>query len=68
MTWYSVYWNPAGLTELKGRTRRSVSEIQDMARKGNVEDIQEEELLQYAEGGGDRFFFQVWCFSFKAGC
>ncbi|MBN1532228.1 MAG: hypothetical protein JXA20_06165 [Spirochaetes bacterium] len=56
---FAIYWNPAGLTELKGRTRFSASEIQQKARKGDVSGISEQELTQFSEESGERFFVQV---------
>jgi hypothetical protein len=56
---FAIYWNPAGLTELRGLTRYSAVDIQQKARKGDVADISEQELTQFSEESGERFFVQV---------
>ena len=46
---YSIYWNPAGLSELKS-TKKAISEdIFERARSGNVQSITEEELLNFSK-------------------
>jgi len=46
---YSMYWNPAGLTALKGKKKVSADEIEKKARSGNVDDIKESDLLNFSE-------------------
>jgi len=46
---YALYWNPAGLVELKGKNSLSKKDIQDRARKGNLGGIKENDLLNFSE-------------------
>jgi hypothetical protein len=47
---YSIYWNPAGLTELRHTQGMTEKEIRDKAQKGKVEDITEGDLVKFSEG------------------
>jgi hypothetical protein len=47
---FAIYWNPAGLCDLRGREPLSIDEIKAKARKGDVDDIKEEELVTFSEG------------------
>ena len=46
---YSIYWNPAGLTELRHTQILTEQEIKDKASKGKIEDITESELVRFSE-------------------
>jgi hypothetical protein len=46
---YALYWNPAGLIELKGKNALSKTDIQNRARKGNITSIKENDLLDFSE-------------------
>ncbi|MBN2159666.1 MAG: hypothetical protein JW807_09740 [Spirochaetes bacterium] len=46
---YSIYWNPAGLTELRHTQLLTEREIRESAKQGNVEDIDESELIRFSE-------------------
>ena len=46
---YSIYWNPAGLTELRHAQLTTEKEIKEKAEKGKVEDITENELVKFSE-------------------
>ncbi|MBP7736251.1 MAG: hypothetical protein KA369_09800 [Spirochaetes bacterium] len=46
---FSIYWNPAGLTELRHTQFLTEKEIKDKARKGKVEDISESDLIRFSE-------------------
>jgi long-subunit fatty acid transport protein len=46
---YSIYWNPAGLTELRHAQLTTEKEIKEKAVKGKVEDITENELVKFSE-------------------
>jgi hypothetical protein len=46
---YSIYWNPAGLTELRHTQLLSEKEIKEKAEKGKIEDLTEGELIKFSE-------------------
>ncbi|PKL37271.1 MAG: hypothetical protein CVV44_16695 [Spirochaetae bacterium HGW-Spirochaetae-1] len=46
---YALYWNPAGLNELKGKNRLTADEVLEKARKGNPDDISENDLLNFSQ-------------------
>ncbi len=56
---FAIYWNPAGLTELKGRSRLSLGDIQAKVREGNADEITESELTRFSEETGEGFFIQL---------
>ncbi len=47
---FAIYWNPAGLCDLSGRESLSIDEIKAKAKKGDVDDIKEEDLVTFSEG------------------
>jgi len=47
---YSIYWNPAGLTELRHAQGLTGSEIKEKAQKGKVDEITESDLVKFSEG------------------
>ncbi|OHD68717.1 MAG: hypothetical protein A2W19_12970 [Spirochaetes bacterium RBG_16_49_21] len=46
---YSIYWNPAGLTELRHTQLLTAKEIKEKAEKGKVQDITERDLIKFSE-------------------
>ncbi len=56
---FSIYWNPAGLAELKDKKRLTEKEILDKARTGKAGDISEQDLLNFSEKKNDKNVFQV---------
>jgi hypothetical protein len=56
---FSIYWNPAGLVELKGKKRLTEKEIQEKARNGRAGDISEQDLLNFSEKKNRENVFQV---------
>jgi hypothetical protein len=46
---YSIYWNPAGLTELRHTRLMTAKEIKEKAEKGKVQDITESDLVKFSE-------------------
>lgn len=56
---FSIYWNPAGLVELKGKVRLTEKEILDKARRGNAGDISEQDLLNFSEKKNNKNVFQI---------
>jgi len=53
---FSIYWNPAGLTELKRKTRLTEEEVTKRARTGRIDEITEEDLLSFSESGYEKVF------------
>jgi len=56
---FSIYWNPAGLTELRVKKKLTESQITEKAKQGKVEDITEEDLLNFSESDTDKLFLNV---------
>jgi len=56
---FSIYWNPAGLTELRVRKKLTESQITEKAKQGNIDDITEEDLLNFSESDANRLFFNI---------
>ncbi len=46
---YSIYWNPAGLTELRHAQILTEKEIKEKAEKGKVDEISESDLIKFSE-------------------
>jgi hypothetical protein len=46
---FSIYWNPAGLTELRHTQLITEKEIKEKAEKGKVADITESDLIRFSE-------------------
>jgi opacity protein-like surface antigen len=53
---FAIYWNPAGLSELKAETRLTESEVSEKARTGQIDEITEEDLLSFSETGYEKMF------------
>src|SRR5208337_3795703 len=56
---FSIYWNPAGLSELRTRTKLTEDQITEKARSGDVDSISEEDLLNFSESGKEKLFVDV---------
>jgi len=56
---FSVYWNPAGLSELKGRAKLSEGQIREKVKSGDVEDITDEDLLNFSEEEYESLFLNI---------
>ncbi|MCP4130453.1 MAG: hypothetical protein GY754_05680 [bacterium] len=57
---FAIYWNPAGLSELKGKHKLTPENIKEKARSGDINDIREEDLLNFSEDQKtDETVFQV---------
>ncbi|HON16600.1 MAG TPA: hypothetical protein PLA51_08990 [Spirochaetota bacterium] len=56
---FAIYWNPAGLSELKTKKRLTETEIREKASSGNVDEITEEDLLNFSDNTYDPFFVDV---------
>jgi len=56
---FSIYWNPAGLTELEVRKKLTEEEITEKAGRGRLDEITEEDLLNFSEDKEERGFFTL---------
>jgi len=56
---YAIYWNPAGLCELKTQERLSPDELREKVQKGDIKDITEQDLIRFSDEGSSRFFIQL---------
>jgi len=46
---YSIYWNPAGLSDIKSKKKAISDDISERARSGSIQSITEEELLNFSK-------------------
>lgn len=53
---FAIYWNPAGLSELKGKKSLTPEQIKDRAKKGDMDKISEEDLIKFSEADTGRSF------------
>ncbi len=56
---FSIYWNPAGLSELKTKSKLSETQIREKARSGDIDDITEEDLLNFSDEQYSKLFFSI---------
>ncbi len=56
---YAIYWNPAGLVDLRDRQTLSPDEIREKARKGDIKGISEQDLIRFSDEGNTRPFVQA---------
>ena len=56
---YSIYWNPAGLTELRAKKNLTERQITERAREGRVDEITESDILNFSESDSDRLFLNL---------
>lgn len=56
---FSIYWNPAGLTELRLKKKLDENQVTEKAKDGKVDEITEEDLLDFSENGNDRLFLNL---------
>ncbi len=56
---FSIYWNPAGLSELKSKARLTESEVSEKARAGKISDITEADLLSFSESSYKKRVFDA---------
>ena len=56
---YSIYWNPAGLTELREKKKLTERQITEKAREGRVDEITEYDILNFSESDSDRLFINL---------
>jgi hypothetical protein len=55
---YSVYWNPAGLSQLSSRNTKSPEEIRERVERGDISGITEEDVVSYTDSN-KRFSMQL---------
>ncbi len=56
---FAIYWNPAGLYELKARESASRDQLEKKIEKGDISDIDEKDLVRFSEEESSRQFFQI---------
>ncbi len=56
---FAIYWNPAGLTELKVKRSLSPEEIRKKAESGDIKGLTEEDLIKFSEEDESEVFFQI---------
>ena len=56
---YSIYWNPAGLRELKQKEALTPEEIQKRVYEGDIDSITEKDLTRFSEDEYTGIFVQV---------
>ncbi len=56
---YALYWNPAGLSELRGRKTLTMAEIKKKAQEDKPEQISEEDLLKFSEDEEQKTTFHL---------
>ncbi len=56
---YSLYWNPAGLMQLRARKKMDAQEIRKKAREGAVSGISESDLMNFSEDKSDAPFLDI---------
>lgn len=56
---YAIYWNPAGISELRGKKGLDIKEIKEKARLGDADKISEEDLLKFSEESDRQSFVHV---------
>lgn len=55
---FSIYWNPAGLSEIKGKSSLSIEDIQERARNGDISGISEDDI-SFTESEEPRTTFEI---------
>ncbi len=56
---FAVYWNPAGLSELKSRNKLTEAQIREKAKKGDIDDITDEDLLNFSDEHYESLFLNI---------
>lgn len=56
---FSIYWNPAGLSELRTKKKLTENQITEKAKQGNVDDITEDDLLNFSDSEANQLFFNI---------
>ena len=56
---FAVYWNPAGLSELKSRSKMTEAQIREKARSGDIDDITDEDLLNFSDDQYEALFLNI---------
>lgn len=56
---YAIYWNPAGLRELKQKEAISSEDIRKKAETGDIDSITEKDLTRFSEDNYSKSFLQI---------
>ena len=56
---YSIYWNPAGLTELREKKKLTERQISEKAREGRIDEITEYDILNFSESDSAKLFLNL---------
>ena len=56
---YAIYWNPAGLVDLRDQQTLSPDEIREKVQKGDIKGISEQDLIRFSDEGNTRAFVQA---------
>ena len=56
---FAIYWNPAGLAELETKNKMTEQQIKKNAEEGKLDDITEDDLLNFSEDGAEKMFFSI---------
>jgi len=56
---YALYWNPAGLIHIKTEKKLTAQEIKNRAKKGDLNSIQEKDLLEFSESSENESAYQI---------
>jgi len=56
---YSIYWNPAGLTELREKKQLTERQITEKAKEGKVDEITESDILNFSDSDSSRLFLNL---------
>ncbi|MDY6934362.1 MAG: hypothetical protein SVZ03_09100 [Spirochaetota bacterium] len=56
---YSIYWNPAGLSDLKILNPVASEEIKGDSERGNLDEIGDEDLIRFSNDKVSESFYQV---------
>lgn len=56
---FAIYWNPAGLGELKTKKKLTEAQIREKAKRGDIEGITEEDLLNFSDEQYEALFLNI---------
>jgi len=56
---FAIYWNPAGLAEIRRSRSLTSEEIRKKAQSGDIEGLTEDDLIQFSEEDEQEVVFQI---------
>ena len=56
---FSIYWNPSGLSNMMGKASLTADRIREKAKEGDVDDINEDDLINFSEDEELETVFQI---------